>query len=85
MSKLGKHKYLLDANVFIEAAKRYYAFDIAPSFWRELGCKAQEGMVLSIDRVNAEISSNNQKIGQRKFLDDLSLPTKMTLFKHILQ
>ncbi|MEM3335857.1 MAG: DUF4411 family protein [Thermoplasmata archaeon] len=24
--------YLLDANVFIEAARRYYAFDIAPPF-----------------------------------------------------
>jgi hypothetical protein len=25
-------KYVLDANVFIEAARRYYAFDIAPPF-----------------------------------------------------
>lgn len=24
--------YVLDANVFIEAARRYYAFDIAPVF-----------------------------------------------------
>ncbi|WP_349367358.1 DUF4411 family protein [Salinarimonas sp.] len=26
-------KYLLDANVFIEASNRYYAFDICPGFW----------------------------------------------------
>lgn len=26
-------KYILDANVFIEAHRRYYSFDIAPSFW----------------------------------------------------
>jgi hypothetical protein len=24
--------YVLDANVFIEAARRYYAFDLAPPF-----------------------------------------------------
>lgn len=26
-------KYLFDANVFIEASNRYYAFDICPGFW----------------------------------------------------
>lgn len=25
--------FVLDANVFIEAHRRYYAFDIAPFFW----------------------------------------------------
>jgi hypothetical protein len=25
--------YVLDANVFIEAARRYYAFDLATRFW----------------------------------------------------
>ena len=28
--------FLLDANVFIEAAKRYYAFGIAPGYWDAL-------------------------------------------------
>ena len=62
MSNLDERLHLLDANVFIEAAKRYYAFDLVPSFWQELGCKAQEGKVLSIDRVNAEIDPNNQEL-----------------------
>ncbi|MGC8894807.1 MAG: DUF4411 family protein [candidate division WOR-3 bacterium] len=48
-------KYLLDANVFIEAAKRYYAFDIAPGFWQALLHHAQTGELISIDRVKAEI------------------------------
>ncbi len=26
-------RYLLDANVFIEAKNLYYAFDICPGFW----------------------------------------------------
>lgn len=29
-------KYCLDANIFIEAHKRYYPFDIAPPFWEAL-------------------------------------------------
>jgi len=28
-------QYILDANVFIEAYKRYYAFDLCPGFWRK--------------------------------------------------
>jgi len=47
--------YVLDANVFIEAAKRYYAFDIVPSFWNMLVVHAKHGQLLSIDRVRDEL------------------------------
>lgn len=47
--------YLLDANVFMEAARRYYAFDIAPRFWERLIEDAESGHVHSIDRVKEEI------------------------------
>jgi len=43
--------YVLDANVFIEAARRYYAFDIAPKFWDSLIQHAANGVIESIDRV----------------------------------
>lgn len=43
--------FLLDSNVFIEAHRRYYAFDIAPLFWMALIDNAKKGRVLSIDRV----------------------------------
>jgi hypothetical protein len=43
--------FLLDANIFIEAHRRYYAFDIAPPFWMALIDNAKIGRVLSIDRV----------------------------------
>ena len=29
----GAARYLLDANVFIEAKNRYYGFDFCPAFW----------------------------------------------------
>jgi len=48
-------RYVLDTNVLIKAARRYYAFDIAPSFWAALVDLASDGRVVSIDRVKGEI------------------------------
>lgn len=48
-------RYVLDANVFIQAARHHYAFDIVPSFWDSLVQQAQIGALLSIDRVKTEI------------------------------
>ena len=47
--------YLLDANVFIEAARRYYAFDLVPAFWDSLVGYADDGVIASIDRVKVEL------------------------------
>lgn len=47
--------YLLDSNVFIHAARQYYAFDLVPSFWEGLEWHAREGRVRSIDRVRDEL------------------------------
>ena len=48
-------RYLLDANVFIEAHRRYYAFDLCPGFWRSLEHHHGLGRVHSIKRVEAEL------------------------------
>ncbi len=48
-------RYLLDANVFIEASRGYYAFDIVPAFWQALISQASDGRLLSIDRVKHEL------------------------------
>jgi hypothetical protein len=47
-------KYLLDANVFIEAKRRYYAFDLCPGYWECLVWHHQVGCIQSIDRVKEE-------------------------------
>ena len=47
--------YLLDANVFIEAKKRYYGLDFCPAFWDWLVMKNREGRVASIEKVADEI------------------------------
>ena len=56
--------YLLDANVFIEAAKHYYGFDLVPSFWRELVDKGREGRIISIDKVKAELDDKEDILKQ---------------------
>ena len=47
--------YVLDSNVFIEASRRYYAFDIVPKFWEILVEYASNGRILSIDRIRKEL------------------------------
>ncbi len=54
--------YALDANVFIEAHRRYYAFDLAPPFWQMLIDHASNGQVLSIDRVGDELKRGNDEL-----------------------
>ena len=53
----SKSLYLLDTNILIEAYKRYYAFDIAPSFWRLIKEHAEAGQIISIDRVLNELTT----------------------------
>jgi hypothetical protein len=54
--------YVLDANVFIEAARRYYAFDLVPDFWDGLIWHANEGRVRSIDRVRKELEKGKDEL-----------------------
>lgn len=56
--------YVLDTNVFIEAYRRYYAFDIAPAFWKALLTQAQNGNLRSIDRVLDELKRNKDRLSR---------------------
>lgn len=60
----GSKCFLLDSNVFIEAAKRYYAFDIVPAFWEKLKNQAQAGRIASIDRVRKELERGKDQLAQ---------------------
>jgi hypothetical protein len=52
---MANTRYLLDANVFISAARQYYPFDLVPAFWKCLEENARNGRVQSIDRVKEEL------------------------------
>src|SRR5262249_45130778 len=54
--------YVLDADVFMTAARSYYAFDVAPAFWDSLVREAGNGRLLSIDRVKDEIDRGKDEL-----------------------
>lgn len=47
--------FVIDTNVFVEAKRRYYAFDLCPGFWNALCWQQGAGSICSIDRVLTEI------------------------------
>lgn len=59
---MANERYLLDANVFIQASRQYYPFDIAPGFWTNLEEHARAGRVRSIDRVKSELLRGNDDL-----------------------
>ena len=59
---MADSKFVLDANVFIEAARRYYAFDLAPRFWESLILHAESGQIRTIDRVKQELERGKDQL-----------------------
>ena len=47
--------FTLDANVFIEAHRRYYGLDLCPGFWDCLRHYGVRRRLLSIDRIRGEL------------------------------
>jgi hypothetical protein len=47
--------YVIDANVLMQAHRLYYAFPICPGFWDFLLQQYQDGHIVSVDKVRAEI------------------------------
>jgi hypothetical protein len=48
-------KYLLDANVFIQAKRLHYGFDFCPAFWEWIDAAYEKGAVYSIEKVGDEL------------------------------
>ena len=47
----GSKRYVLDANVFIEAKNKYYGFGLCPGFWKALIAQHDNNRVFSIEKV----------------------------------
>lgn len=54
--------YLLDANAFIEARKRWYGFDFCPAYWDWLDLQNAAGNVFSIERVATELLAGDDEL-----------------------
>lgn len=55
-------KYLLDANVFIQAKNLHYGLDFCPAFWDWIIESNQAGLVYSIDKIADEIHSGGDEL-----------------------
>lgn len=55
-------KYVLDANVFIEAKNNYYGFDICPGFWKSLIDLNRAKHIFCIDRIRDELVVQDDEI-----------------------
>ena len=66
-------EYCLDTDVYTQAHRSYYAFDIAPPFWNALITLAQNGTIVSPIAVYAELMDGKDDLkewakDQRKLL-----------------
>lgn len=52
---MNSPRYVLDANVFIQANNEYYSLEFAPMFWDTLAEYARSGIIGSIDKVRDEL------------------------------
>jgi hypothetical protein len=48
-------RFVLDANVFIQAHRAYYAFDVCPGYWKALPAHHDGERLCSIDRIRGEL------------------------------
>ena len=52
--------FLVDTNIFVDAHRRYYGFDIVPSFWGFLDQQFLSGHLVSIKPGGLFIRGNQQ-------------------------
>jgi len=69
-------KYILDANVLIEAKRRYYSFDLCPGFWDSLLYHNSMGNLESIDRVGKDLSEGDDLDAWKKQSPSFFAPTE---------
>ena len=81
-------RYLLDANVFIQAKNLHYGFDFCPAFWEWMSVQNGAGNVASVEKVADELASGQDNLtlwakerGNTFFLppDDTVLPALGTV------
>ena len=75
----GNRRYILDANVFIEAKNRYYHFDICPGFWSALIAHHKKDRIFSIDKVRDELTKKPKPEELAEDIDRLSEWAKKTV------
>ena len=87
-------KYLIDANVFIQAKNLYYRFDFCEAFWKWVQKAHDAGLVFSIQKVRKELIGGNktdpvrlwmEKLPDDFFLDDVADKAVMQEYAKVMQ
>lgn len=71
---MNRLQYVLDANIFIEAAQRYYSFDYGMKFWDFLVEKASQNILCSVDKVLKELQKGKPNDPLRKWAESQFQP-----------
>lgn len=66
-------RYLLDTNFFIQAHRSYYPLDVVESFWERIRGLADDGRIISIDKVKKEIYDKSSHEDELKLWCDENL------------
>lgn len=91
---MARPKYLIDANVFIQAKNLYYRFDFCEAFWEWLYKAHVAGMVFSIKKVRKELVSGTktdpvrvwaESLPDDFFLDDDADKNVMQTYAKVMQ
>jgi hypothetical protein len=54
--------FLLDSNFFIQAHRMHYPIDVVPGLWNRVIDLANSDLVISIDKVNAELAAGKDDL-----------------------
>jgi hypothetical protein len=54
--------YIVDSNFFIQAHRVIYPLDVAFRYWNKVKLLANEGKIISIDKVKDEIFDKNDAL-----------------------
>jgi hypothetical protein len=85
--------YVIDANIFMQAARSYYSFNIAPVFWDTLVKYAQDNKIISIDKVFQEIKEGSEddllrqwaKVEFCNYFDTTKTPQILRWYKELVR
>lgn len=55
-------RYLLDANVFIQAKNLHYGIDFCPAFWDWLVAKNADNLVASVEKIGDELDAGGDEL-----------------------
>lgn len=57
-------RFIIDTNIFLDAYKKYYGFDIAPKFWTCLLGEIEKGNIIIIDKVIKELEKGDDDLSK---------------------